>query len=1128
MRTPILFLALALSAMPAFGATPAVRAGAFHSLALDAGGTVRAWGDDSSGQLGQGRTLLTASAVTVSGITGVAKISAGANHVLALMNDGTVRSWGRNSQGQLGDGTNTNRSTPAPVSGLTGVIAIAAATNHSIALKSDGTVWAWGVNWQGQLGSDAIQADVPVRVNGISDVAKISSTGDHVLVLKNDGTVWTWGRNDLGQLGTGTPSDARATPAAVPGLTGIVDISAGTQHSMAVTAAGAVLTWGYNYGGQLGHNESSQFRAVPTVVPGITDAAAASGGIYHSLVRARDGTVWAWGMGYSGELGDGRFTPSITPVKVSGLANVTDISAAAFFSLARTSDGALWAWGSNASGQIGDGTSENRGTPVRVISIPAIVAMSAGGGHGFAVPADGTVRAWGANDFGELGDGAKPLRTTPALVPGATGIEKIAAGGLHTLAVKADGTVIAWGSNSQAQLGDGTQNSRSTAGAVRVLTGVRDVAAGFFNSFALKTDGTVWSWGYAWQGLLGHGDEEQQNEPKRIAALSGISALAAGDSHTLVLESNGGVQSWGANDSGQLGSGNTANRSSPGFVNGLTSVTRIAAGGAHSLALRTDGTVWAWGSNYSGQLGDGTNTDRLVPVQVPGLTGVVSIAAGSSSSFAIRQDGTVWAWGANYTGQLGDGEGFEQVRPVQVTGVRGVAEVTGGSVHGLARTTDGAVYAWGFSPDGRVGDGTVATRLSPVVVLREGGAGSIEANNWFLDLDPAVATSIPGDKVPVFLLVTSRGGATLDANVRARASDVGTNASYFVFVVAPQASVLGATSSMKVVGYAKRRDGKADPVPCVLAQLNSNGQLQQVSASSLAALLSGTLTAQGQTVAVLNSASTAQLTGSTVYVGYGTNAAAMLNSGTNRSVVSVPGSVECKPQPPQTGWWWNTAEGGRGYSIEQQGNNLFMAAYFYEADGRATWLVASGPSSIDGSLFTAPLYRCTGGVTLAGAYKTNNCTANGSVTLGFTSASTGTMVWPGGNVAIERFDIVPGGLAAAPQAGVPESGWWWSAAENGRGFFIEWQNGSANIAGYMYDDAGNPIWYITVAPTPTALALNSTWWQYANGQTQGGPYKAPTQVNGNVGPTTIQFHDTTTATMTMPGGRQVPLTRFRF
>ena len=138
------------------------------------------------------------------------------------------------------------------------------------------------------------------------------------------------------------------------------------------------------------------------------------------------------------------------------------------------------------------------------------------------------------------------------------------------------------------------------------------------------------------------------------------------------------------------------------------------------------------------------------------------------------------------------------------------------------------------------------------------------------------------------------------------------------------------------------------------------------------------------------------------------------------------------------------------------------------------------------------------------------------------------MVWPGGTVGIERFNIVDNGLNTAPLANQPENGWWWAAAENGRGYFIEWQGGTADIAGYMYDDAGNPIWYITVVSTPNPLTMNGAWWQFANGMTQAGPYRAATRTNDNVGPATIAFTSATTATMTLPGGRQIALSRFRF
>ena len=142
------------------------------------------------------------------------------------------------------------------------------------------------------------------------------------------------------------------------------------------------------------------------------------------------------------------------------------------------------------------------------------------------------------------------------------------------------------------------------------------------------------------------------------------------------------------------------------------------------------------------------------------------------------------------------------------------------------------------------------------------------------------------------------------------------------------------------------------------------------------------------------------------------------------------------------------------------------------------------------------------------------------------------MAWPGGAFAIERFNIMPGGLAAAALAGQPENGWWWNPAESGRGFFIEWQNGTggaqADLVGYMYDDAGDPVWYLSVYPTPDPLRFSGNWWSYANGQTLTGAYRPPTRVNDNVAPVTVQFHSATTATLTLPGGRTTALVRHRF
>jgi hypothetical protein len=331
------------------------------------------------------------------------------------------------------------------------------------------------------------------------------------------------------------------------------------------------------------------------------------------------------------------------------------------------------------------------------------------------------------------------------------------------------------------------------------------------------------------------------------------------------------------------------------------------------------------------------------------------------------------------------------------------------------------------------------------------------------------------------------------------------------------------------LGHARRKDGTKDTsVACVLAQLNASGQLQQASASTLQAYISGVLSSQGQAVTILDSASAASAAGATFFVGYGSSSSAMIDTGLNRSAVTVPGAVTCQPQAPQTGWWWNPLEGGRGFSIEVQGNHLFFAAFHYDTTGRSTWNVSPGVTSLDGSYFASDLYFVSGGQSLGGAYRPANPAKAGAITLVFSDASHGTMIWSDVAVPIERMNLIPNGLAAAPRANQPESGWWWNPDENGRGFFIEWQDGYADLAGYMYDDAGNPVWYITVVPTPDMRQLTGAWWTFANGQSMGGAYKAPVQTSNNFAPVTVQFSAPDTAIMTLPNGRTTRLIRQRF
>ena len=374
---------------------------------------------------------------------------------------------------------------------------------------------------------------------------------------------------------------------------------------------------------------------------------------------------------------------------------------------------------------------------------------------------------------------------------------------------------------------------------------------------------------------------------------------------------------------------------------------------------------------------------------------------------------------------------------------------------------------------------------------------------------------------------------TADANFFPRPQDTGTTASTFVFALAPAGVVKNAhLDSLGVQKMMASDAGKDTPVPCVLAQMNAAGQLQGVaSASALQAAITGVLNSEGQSVSILNNVATPNVAGATFFVGYGSTAAAMIEQGINRSALTIPGSVICRPEPPQTGWWWNPLEDGRGFSVEVRGNNLFFAAFLYDISGRSTWYVASGPVSLDGTLFTNRLLAARGGQTLGGTYPGRPAlTDAGAITLAFNTPSQGTLVWPGGAVPIERFNIVPGGIELPAAPNQPESGWWWNEQESGRGFFMEWQGGTLDIAGYMYDASGNPVWYLTVGnmTSPGGSSFSGSWWSYGNGQTLTGPWRPNAQLDTNVAPLTITFSAPDAALMTLPNGRTTALRRHRF
>ena len=697
----------------------AVTTGGSTSCALVPGGLVKCWGDNAYGKLGSGQKFPSTSAlpITVSGLAYAVAISSGVDHSCALLAGGAVKCWGRNNSGDIG-GSKSFSTVPVLISGISAAKAIGAGSRHSCALLANGKVACWGNNHFGQLGNGkTISSRKPVTVSGVKKAIAISAGNDLSCAVLSNHTVKCWGRADGGALGDGLAShghtdtggiDFKPTPVTVKGISAADSVSAGSGFSCARLSTKQIKCWGKNSAGQLG-NGSTVDSSTPVSVSGISAAAAVgvSAGAAdkaHACALVSGSKVKCWGKNDVGQLGSSGQDISSTPL-ASSVVNATKVAAGEIHGCALLSGGTVNCWGGNSSGQLGNGTVTASLTPVAVKNaagtgeLSGVTTISTSYQHTCVLLSGGTVACWGNNTAGQLGNGTTTASSLPVAVKGVggvgelSGVMAISAGYQHTCALLTSGAVNCWGSNSNGQLGDGTTTSSSTplavkgVGGVGELSGVMAISAGYQHTCALLTSGAVNCWGSNANGQLGDGTTSDRLTPVVVksiggtADLSSVAALSVGYQHSCALLTGGTVICWGSNSNGQLGDGTTTSSPTPLAVKGvggtgeLSNVTALSAGYQHACVLLTGATVKCWGSNAAGQLGDGTTSDRSTPVAVKGVGGtgelssVTALGAGRLYSCARLSGGTIDCWGSNANGELGAGEIDYSSTPVEVVGL---------------------------------------------------------------------------------------------------------------------------------------------------------------------------------------------------------------------------------------------------------------------------------------------------------------------------------------------------------------------------------------------------------------------------------------------------------------------------
>ena len=312
------------------------------------------------------------------------------------------------------------------------------------------------------------------------------------------------------------------------------------------------------------------------------------------------------------------------------------------------SDGTLWSWGRGTSGQIGDNNAISRSSPVQVgTSTDWTDAKMGGAWSTFVVKADGTLWVWGDNNYqGTGGFGENAIeRSVPTQLGSLTNWDHVSQTVGQVLAVKTDGTMWAWGDGRYG--GTGLSNALVVSSPTQIgsLTTWAQVQAGVHFGAAVKTDGTLWTWGRSQNGESGRSTVTAgaptggTSSPQQVGSLTTWSKVSCGNTNVTAIKTDGTLWSWGnGNPGGAVGDNASVDRSSPVQLGSLTTWAEVETGSDVSIAMKTDGTIWAWGNGASyGKTGQGDLIARSSPIQVGSLDSWKAIAAGASTVGALRE-----------------------------------------------------------------------------------------------------------------------------------------------------------------------------------------------------------------------------------------------------------------------------------------------------------------------------------------------------------------------------------------------------------------------------------------------------------------------------------------------------------
>lgn len=708
-------------------------------------------------------------------ISNTAKVSTGQLHACAMTKDSKLYCWGNNDSGQLGNGSSKISFTPTAIN-MTGALSgktikdVELGMNSSCAIASNDLLYCWGFGADGQLGNGAgttNSSPVQVSMPGALATEKIKSVAigwTHACAIATDNKVYCWGDNSEGQLGnSSTSTSLTPTPVTTSGALSGLDakfVTAGRNFTCIIASNDRPYCWGAGSSGQLGNTASAQSTVpVPVTYSGVMNGkilTSISSGWLSTCASSIDGKAFCWGYGGHGQLGNNSTNSSNTPVAVldsGALAGKTikSVRSGTYHICANTNDNMAFCWGSNTYGALSQELNMiNSSVPVKVyssgvLSRLSIKQVSGGTNYSCLLASDDNVYCWGTNNSGQLGNG----RTADRLIPTKSIAGPLLNKNLSAIAVNlamcaADqsGIPYCWGDNANGQTGAGnsigiyTPTAVDRSGALSGKT-IKKFASGLYHVCAIASDNLPYCWGN--NGSSGHfGNNDTNGNTAQQVYMSGVlngktvKDITTGQEHTCVISNDDLPYCWGLNSNGQLGNNSTAVTLQPvevqmsGVLSGKT-VKSITAGAFHTCMITNDDLAYCWGYNWIGMLGDGTYSQSTTPRAVV-TSGVLSgktfksIAAGVFHTCAIASDDKPYCWGYNAEGQLGDNSYVSSNVPVTVnsTGIlakRTVKSISSGDNHVCVVTNLNEASCWGTNKYGQLGNNSNISSPVPTWVV---------------------------------------------------------------------------------------------------------------------------------------------------------------------------------------------------------------------------------------------------------------------------------------------------------------------------------------------------------------------------------------------------------------------------